>query len=566
MLFIAGLYFSFIFKISYDHALLLLEETASVVSKSFPSDKPNLINAYCQSLSGNEVRVTILNHDGTLLGDSSEDIRIMEDHRNRPEIYRAFIGQIGIERRYSKTLQQEMLYYSLPVMESEKVAYVIRTSVAIDFIDTIVFAIIIQLLFILLFTILMGGLMSFLMTRRFNKPLSNIMEAAKEFSLGNLEYRLFVEKPAELKNLAIAMNKMADELKEKINLLISQRNQWRAIFSSLSEPVLIMDQRLVIRELNDAALALFGLNLSGARGRPLLEICRNSDLRLFCDQLINSENKVIESEIKFYRLNTSYFLVRGMCVTLDHKDPVVILVLNDITKLKNVEEVQKDFVANVSHELRTPITSIKGYVETVLDSYEGKDKKVKQFLSIALKQADMLNAIIEDLLSLSRLEQNGSGHIELNTADIGQVIHQAISLCTEKAVEQKVEVRNLTGPGVSFRVNYRLLEQAVMNLLDNAVKFSAPGKQVDIKAEIIDDTLTISVVDHGCGIRSEEKDRIFERFYMVDKSRSKELGGTGLGLAIVKQIAALHQGTIEVESTLGEGSTFILKIPKSHDK
>jgi two-component system phosphate regulon sensor histidine kinase PhoR len=239
-----------------------------------------------------------------------------------------------------------------------------------------------------------------------------------------------------------------------------------------------------------------------------------------------------------------------------------LLVVHDVTRVHRLEKVRRDFVANVSHELKTPITSIRGFVETLQDGAVHDPEKAKRFLDIIRRQSERLNAIIEDLMELSRIEREAETEtIDRGVHDLGPVLEAAVADCAAKASARNVGVSlRLAGP-LFARVNARMLEQAVANLLDNAIKYSDPGAGVEIGAEQSGDTITIHVRDQGPGIPSEHLPRIFERFYRVDKARSREVGGTGLGLAIVKHIAQAHGGTVSVESTPGEGSLFAVHLP-----
>ena len=241
-----------------------------------------------------------------------------------------------------------------------------------------------------------------------------------------------------------------------------------------------------------------------------------------------------------------------------------VIVLNDVTDFRRLEHIRRDFVANVSHELKTPVTSIKGFVETLLDGAMKDPFDAERFLRIIAKQADRLHAIIEDLLSLSKIEQSeDSDDIALQAGPLRAVLESALNTCQTIAEERNIEVTLACDSQLNAKINNLLFEQALVNLLDNAIKYSEPGRQVLVTAGEVEDELTISVTDHGSGIASEHVSRIFERFYRVDRARSRKLGGTGLGLAIVKHIVQAHHGRVSVESSLGVGSTFTIHLPKA---
>jgi len=233
-----------------------------------------------------------------------------------------------------------------------------------------------------------------------------------------------------------------------------------------------------------------------------------------------------------------------------------------VTRLKKLEKVRRDFVANVSHELRTPVTSIKGFVETLLDGAMNNPQELQRFLQIVAAQTDRLNAIIEDLLTLSRIEQEAEkAEIALSFGSIKAVLQTAIEVCRPKAANKEIELDLTCDDALQAPINPPLLEQAIINLIDNAIKYSPPGQSVHIEADCDGGEVRVQVRDHGCGIGREHLPRIFERFYRVDKARSRTLGGTGLGLAIVKHIAQAHHGRASVESVLGQGSVFYIHLP-----
>ena len=239
-----------------------------------------------------------------------------------------------------------------------------------------------------------------------------------------------------------------------------------------------------------------------------------------------------------------------------------VIVLHDITNYRHLENVRRDFVANVSHELKTPIASIKGFVETLLDGASQNPQDAERFLRIVAKQADRLNPIIEDLLSLSKIEQSKEEtSLPLSTGNIKAVLDAAVYDCQTTAAERNIRVAIACDEAVVADINAHLLEQAVVNLLDNAIKYSEPGDEVLVEVQTTPSEVQIIVADHGCGIDNDHLPRLFERFYRVDKARSRKFGGTGLGLAIVKHIVLAHGGKVTVESTPGEGSTFTIHLP-----
>jgi two-component system phosphate regulon sensor histidine kinase PhoR len=290
---------------------------------------------------------------------------------------------------------------------------------------------------------------------------------------------------------------------------------------------------------------------------------RNADILRFLTGILTGKGKNKE-EIVLHGTESKFLQVSGTVLHNSEGEKIgALVVLNDITRLRQLENIRREFVANVSHELKTPITSIKGYIETLQEgALEDKENAIK-FLEIIAKQADLLHALIDDLLSLSKIEQEAErGEMQLVDEKVRRIIEDAIASYETRARERRIRVTLQCKDEVVVKANARLLEQAVGNLLDNAIKYSEAGSSVDIEVVKNKKEVAIAVRDHGGGMAPEHLSRLFERFYRVDKGRSRELGGTGLGLAIVKHIIQAHGGRVAVESTLGKGSTFTLLLPK----
>jgi two-component system phosphate regulon sensor histidine kinase PhoR len=292
------------------------------------------------------------------------------------------------------------------------------------------------------------------------------------------------------------------------------------------------------------------------------EAVRNHELQLLLSRVLSTQQNIEEEIILHSERGDRIVHVQG-AVLRDARGTIgAVAILHEVTQLKKLEKVRRDFVANVSHELRTPVTSIKGFVETLLDGAMDNPEELKRFLTIVASQTDRLNAIIEDLLTLSRIEQDEEkAEIPLEHSPVRSVLETAIEVCRMKAAEKNIRLEMTCEPDLTASMNAPLLEQAVINLIDNAIKYSSPDQAIQLSAEQSGNEVVIRVRDEGCGIGREHLPRIFERFYRVDKARSRKLGGTGLGLAIVKHIAQTHGGRATVESLLGKGSTFSIHLP-----
>jgi two-component system phosphate regulon sensor histidine kinase PhoR len=332
--------------------------------------------------------------------------------------------------------------------------------------------------------------------------------------------------------------------------------------SSIVEGVLAVNMDGEILSLNESAERLLAIEAEKAKGRSIEEAIRNADLHRFVRLALGSSEPV-SGEIAFPGQPERVLKAQSSILRdAEERRIGVVAVLHDVTELRRLDNVRSEFVANVSHELMTPITSIKGFVETLQGGALNDPLQANRFLEIIAKHAARLQQIVEDLLNLSKIECDArTRRIPLERCALADPLHAAVAFCRSKAEEKNIAIRLDCGEDLVATINPRLLEQAAVNLIDNAVKYSEPGTEVEVSAKTSDTETTVEVKDHGCGIAPEHLPRVFERFYRVDRSRSRELGGTGLGLSIVKHIVKAHNGDVTVESTPGIGSRFIIHLP-----
>ncbi|NDC63401.1 MAG: sensor histidine kinase [Planctomycetia bacterium] len=404
------------------------------------------------------------------------------------------------------------------------------------------------------------------LAKRITRPVKELSQAAAKLASGDVDAAIPMPELAELSELARAVHVLREQLVERGLTIGRQGTQQEAVLGSMIEGVLAIDARQRIVSINRAAADLLGLAPQSAILRPLQEAVRNPDLRRFALRAIDCREPV-EDDLLLRGAGERTIRVRGTALRDPSGEGGAVIVLNDVTDIQRLESVRRDFVANVSHELRTPIASIKGFVETLLDGAAEDPADSRRFLDIVARQADRLESIVEDLLALSRIEQSEeAGNLPLEPARIADVLSAVIAECRPRADERSIRLEVACDGEMVAEVNAPLLEQAAINLIDNAVKYSAPGRTVWISAEQDGadggpPAMTIAVRDEGCGIESEHLPRLFERFYRVDPARSRKLGGTGLGLSIVKHIVQAHGGTIGVESEPGVGSRFTIRLP-----
>jgi two-component system phosphate regulon sensor histidine kinase PhoR len=503
-------------------------------------------------------RLTVILPSGKVLGDTEEDPAKMDNHGDRPEFLAAIQGRVGVSTRFSFTLGHEQMYVAVPLKHQGRIIGVVRASLAMTAIG--------QALRVYYFKIVLGGvaiallvaLLSFFISRRLSDPLENLKRGALRFAQGDLSRKLPIPQTDELASLAEVLNDMAAKLEDRINALIRQGQMQEAVLSSMIEGVLAIDATPRLIALNRAGARLLGVDPEAALNQNIQEVVKDSGLRWFINRALAAQNP-IEEEVA---ISDGQRVLQAHGTSLREAAGTnigVLIVLHDVTHLRQLENLRRDFVANVSHELKTPITSIKGFVETLLAGALQEPENAGNFLRIIAKQADRLNEIIDDLLSLSRLEQDAErGRIFLTTQKIKGVLETAIQVCGPKAQAREITVHLHCPDDLRARVNAPLLEQALVNLVDNAIKYSGTKREVRVEAERSGPEVIVRVRDQGSGIKAEHLPRLFERFYRVDSGRSRQSGGTGLGLAIVKHIVQAHLGKVTVESTPGKGSIFSL--------
>ncbi len=509
------------------------------------------------------LRITVVRPDGLVLAESDEEPATMENHRTRKEIAAA-LDSHGMEWdvRHSATLLKDFLYVAVPVPDGQDPAAVVRISRPATAVDEVLRAFERSILYGTLAAVAVTVALSWLIARRVSRPLEVMTGGAARFGRGELDYRLPVAGSREVATLAETMNHMAGELRQRIQEGILQRNQQDAVLLSMQEGVLTLDNQGTVLNLNRAGGLMFQLDPAKVRGRPIHEVIRKAALLSFVEKALSGDLPM-EEDIVVYDSERHIFTAYGNALRNAANQRIgVLVVLRDVTELRHLEHVRRDFVANASHELRTPVTSIKGFVETLLDGGLDDRESALRFLRIILKQANRLAAIINDILSLARIEKESlEQSVVRSRAAVRGVLESAVQTCQPQAQAKSIELDLRCPADLEASFNAGLLEQAVVNLIDNAVKYSPEGKRVEISADQSGGETHIWVSDQGCGIEAPHLPRLFERFYRTDASRSRELGGTGLGLAIAKHIAMAHNGSISVKSKVGEGSTFAIHLP-----
>ena len=545
----------------------MLTVRAQLFEKMVPGDftlaNAEAVNRVCGEMGAViGTRFTAVLPNGVVIGDSEEDYRTMDNHSDRPEIISALSGETGIITRYSYTLRRDLMYVAVPLYRNGDIIGIVRTSMPVTIVSMALRSIYLKIALVLVFIGLVAATLSFLLSRKINSRIVEMIEGTTHFSQGDLAFRIAGSDIDELEHLAEKMNDMAALLDERIHTVTDQRNEIEAILSGMIEGVIALDNQECVVECNESAEKLFDIDRKTVRGKNVHEVIRNIRMQKIVNT-IRAENDLVEDEIVLHKEAERILQVHGNPFSAaGEKEPGMVLVFNDITRLKRLETVRRDFVSNVSHELKTPITSIIGFVETLKTSGGGKEDDQDRFLDIILKNSRRLNSIVEDLLSLSRIEQETERRtVVLERNEICSILSSAVAQYETPARKKNITIGLNCDTAITIRGNASLLVQAVGNLIDNAIKYSARDTDIQVSARREESSVIVEVQDNGNGIPREHLPRIFERFYRVDKSRSRDLGGTGLGLAIVKHIVLAHGGRISVDSMLGKGSTFTITLP-----
>ncbi len=545
------------------HAGADLEARALLAREHLRGLPDSLIDNACKTLgAASGTRITVVDSRGKVVGDSHSDPSRMPNHADRAEVARALAGEVGRAVRASETVREQMMYVAVPVVEEGQVRLVVRTSLSYHALTNTIRSLERTVVGVALATVTFLALLSYGMAHRVKLSVGSLVASARAFASGDLTYPLARAQIAEIDELADALAQMASSLGERLATLTRERNERDAILASMGEGVLAVDSAARVVRMNEACGQILGVSLARAEGHPIEEAVRHSHLQAFVKQALASDVP-IETEISLLGDEDRFVLAHGAALRDGEGRRVgAVVVVSDITKLKRLERVRRDFVANVSHELKTPIAAIQGAAETLREGALDSPADAKTFVEIIARQASRLHAVIRDLLTLSRVEEEEERAIALTVTPLQGIIDAALHTCSVKASEKRITVEVVGATATKVRADAPLLETAIVNLLDNAITYSEPGSTVTVRvsknAEVV-----VEVEDHGCGIEPRHLARLFERFYRVDKARSRTLGGTGLGLAIVKHIAQAHGGRVSVDSTPGVGSTFRIHLPSA---
>ncbi len=495
-----------------------------------------------------ETRITIINPDGVVLADSEEDPRTMVNHKFRPEIAEAFNGTTGRSLRFSNTVKANMLYVGLPLKKEEEIIGVLRVSLFVRDINKLLASMRSDILPFVFFVTLVALLGAFLISRSLSKPIKELSAASTQVASGNFSKKVYLKSKDELGQLAESFNHMTGQIAKLVSELTGQKEELKSIISSIDEGIIVLDNEGKIVLSNPSFRDI--IKSDNVKGKYYWEVVRKPDFNEFIKITQNKKknrSQEMEFDERIFLCNATY---------LSSREEIVVT-FYDLTKIKDVERIKKDFVVNVSHELRTPLTAIKGYVETLSEDI---DEDRKHYMRIIERNTDRLINIVNDLLTLSKVEEK-ENKSELEDVSLQKVMENVLKIFEQRIAEKNlIFIFNIEKGLPLIKGDTFKLEQMFINLIDNAVKYTDEGS-IDIELKREEEKVIAVIQDTGIGIPQKDIGRIFERFYVVDKSRSRSQGGTGLGLSIVKHIARVHSGDVKVESNEGQGTKVTIEFP-----
>lgn len=525
-----------------------------------------------EALTG--TRVTFIRADGVVLGDSDHDPKTMENHSTRTEVVKAKTGSVGRATRFSDTLHENMLYVAIAVNKDDPNSGIIRTALSLKKADESVKRMWTGLLIGLLVLFIVAGLVSYRIARNLTRPLEQITRVSKRIK--NLDYRARVDFQSndEIGELGSSINAMADSLQVQMTRIHQNERQLATVLDNMINGVVMIDAAGKIVLLNKMAEDLLGISAREQVGHHFASVKQQYELAQMIQETLERREHLRE-EMTFYFPEERLLDLNLVPIFEDDDDfGGVLLVLQDVTAIRRLERMRSEFVANVSHELKTPVTAVKGFAETLLGGAVDDPETARSFLQIIFDESDRLNRLIGDILELSKIE---SRRVPLlfSPVELSSFIGKTVELMSAEAVRKQIRVSTVVEEGLYVEADEDRLRQIIVNLLANGIAYTAEGGSVSVVVEPVHDPnltlddegqenyehIRIHISDTGMGIPKKDLPRIFERFYRVDKARSRSSGGTGLGLSIVKHLVELHKGTITVDSTLGVGTTFTIDLP-----
>lgn len=552
----------------YDAAKTRLTVTAKLVAQELEQlMAPGFdYEAYAhRAAAASGTRVTVISPKGVVLGESDSQTDSMENHFFREEVQKAYSGALGFSRRYSRTLEKDMLYAAYPVKGADGAISVVRVASPMESIDRVLRDESLKVVLISLFGVAAALLISQRFVNRILNPIRNLSAVSARMAEGQYGIRIMEESRDEVGELTRNFNLMSEKLLENMENSKASAVKTRAILSSMINGIIAFDNDRRVMFINPVAETLLGIQEERVRGHHVLEIIRSNLLNDCLEQFLASD-QAATADIEVFEPSSRTLSVSTMPILSELQERLGgVILLQDVSEIRKLEQMRKDFVANVSHELKTPLTSIQGFVETLKAGAADQKPVRDKFLDIIEIESARLSALIDDLLTLSAIE-NRTQFVSQDRIDVTRSVREVLEMLSEQALRKGITL-TLDAPSElsPLEGNTGWFKQMLINLVDNAIKYTPDQGMVHVELAEHQEVLEIRVADNGIGIEPEYLDRLFERFYRVDKARSREVGGTGLGLAIVKHIAIAMGGQVAVTSAPGEGSVFTLRLPAGRE-
>jgi two-component system phosphate regulon sensor histidine kinase PhoR len=542
-----------------------LRSIAQVLARVIPQERSmTALQAWAHAFGDpSGFRITAIDPSGRVLADNQGSPAQMDNHSDRPEVRQAWENGTGSSVRFSRTLGKNELYLAYRVQLSDGNPLMLRVAMPLQEISQGLLTAQRGIFLISMFLLLLALGLGYLFTRSLTNRIESIQKFSENVALGNLHARVKEVTADELGSLAESLNTTANALQRTIDELREEKNRVAAILEGIRAGVLATDAEGHVTLMNPVLARILQVDMKASLGKSVIELVRNVELKAIFDRVLAEKKEVTATVEMALATRRSFDVVAVPLRELAESPAGVVAVLHDITRLKQLESIRRDFVANVSHELRTPLTSIRGFAETLLEGALEDKKNNRRFVEIIRAHAIRLSDLTRDLLTLATLESE-SFELNYEPIDVPSLIHEVVESIRTIAHSKRQEIVSRIAEALPIlRADRGRLRQVLINLLDNAVKFTPEKGRIVLEVALAshDKGISVHVRDSGIGIPPSDLPRIFERFYRVDKARSREQGGTGLGLSIVKHIVEAHGGEIEVRSTVGQGSEFCFTLP-----
>ncbi|MBS4200341.1 PAS domain-containing protein [Bacillus sp. FJAT-49732] len=548
-----------------------LVQTAHLVLNAVEMDKTglhaeDLQNKVILLSSSIQSRLTIIDKDGVVLADTKDDPLKMENHAKRPEVKQVLKEHLksGLSIRYSDTLGYSMMYIAIPINENDQTAGVMRVSLSMENIEKAIRNLWISIALVLFAAFLLTGLIGMRLAKSISGPIEEMISVSEKLKEKDYTARVRMKSKGELGQLANAINVLASSLKSQMDKLHENEQRLTGVLANMMSGVLLVNIEGRILLANRAMGQMLGEDPSTFTNKHHTEVGRSKELSNLIDQCLKTGHE-IRNEVHFYYPKEK-IVDAHLAPYIRENGEVngIIAVLHDVTDIRRLEKMRSDFVANVSHELKTPITSLKGFAETLLDGAMEDEELCRDFLTIIYKESDRLHRLIKDILYLSSIEHHGIP-LSIEKVNVTEAVLSTAQTIKEGAAKKNLKLILPEKKDIWIEGEKDRIQQIVLNLLSNAIAYTPEGGEISVSIKEEDKAVKFIISDTGIGIAQKELPRIFERFYRVEKARSRSSGGTGLGLAIVKHLVDSHNGKIEVKSVEGVGTTFIVSLPKKQN-